>query len=176
MQETEKTQKNEIKHIESGISGFDVEINDKDKSRIDKIVDDYERVILQRLEAEYNKNSSTSDKIADKIASFGGSWKFIVIMACTLTFWLIWNKLDGVPHFDKPPYILLNLLLSTTAAFQAPIIMMSQNRKAKQDKSESIIDFAINYKSEREVYDIQGHLHAIEKEIYEIKDLLNSKK
>lgn len=165
----------EITHVSSGITGFDTVINDEDRSRIDSLVDDYEKAILKRLEAEYNKNTTKSDKIADNIAKFGGSWKFIVIMASTLAFWLIWNSLPFVPHFDKSPYILLNLLLSFTAAFQAPIIMMSQNRKANQDKNESVIDFAINYKSEKEIYDMQGHLHRIEKELYEIRNLLNKK-
>lgn len=67
---------------------------------------------------------------------------------------------------------MLNLCLSFIAAFQAPIIMMSQNRQAARDKHESIIDFAINYKAEQEIDDMQKHIHRIEDELMEIKLLL----
>jgi uncharacterized membrane protein len=70
------------------------------------------------------------------------------------------------------PFILLNLCLSFIAAFQAPVIMMSQNRQAERDKHEAVIDFAINYKAEQEVDDMQHHLHQIEKDIAEIKKTL----
>lgn len=70
------------------------------------------------------------------------------------------------------PFILLNLCLSFVAAFQAPVIMMSQNRQASRDKHESIIDFTINYKAEQEIDDMQSHLHWIENELLEVKKLL----
>jgi uncharacterized membrane protein len=85
---------------------------------------------------------------------------------------MIWNSLGFTKHFDKPPFILLNLILSFIAAFQAPVIMMSQNRQAARDKHESIIDFAINYKAEQEIDDMQSHLHRMEAEIMSIKQLL----
>jgi uncharacterized membrane protein len=89
-----------------------------------------------------------------------------------LAIWIIWNTLQFTYHFDSPPFILLNLILSFIAAFQAPIIMMSQNRQASRDKNESVIDFAINYKAEQEIDDMQSHLHRIEKELSEVKALL----
>ncbi len=165
-----------ITHIDSGITGFSSDITNEDRSRIDKIVFDYESAILLRLKDDYNKNTKKSEKMADRIANFVGSWKFIIILAFTLSCWLIWNSLPFVPHFDERPFILLNLLLSFTAGFQAPLIMMSQNRKALQDKQEAVIDFAINYKCEKEINDLQGHLHRIEKEIYIIKELLEKQK
>ncbi len=163
-------------HIDSGITGFHSKIVNEDKGRIESLVDDYENTILLRLKDEYKNNTSYSDKVADKIATFGGSWKFILILASTLLLWVIWNSVVFLPHFDERPYVLLNLVLSFTAAFQAPIIMMSHNRKASQDKKEAIIDFAINYKSEKEIEDMQGHLHRIEKEIYNIKKLIEENK
>jgi uncharacterized membrane protein len=74
---------------------------------------------------------------------------------------MVWNTLTFTKalHFDPAPFILLNLILSFTAAFQAPIIMMSQNRQAARDKREAMTNFAINYKAEQEINDIQGHLH-----------------
>jgi uncharacterized membrane protein len=129
---------------------------------------------INRMIHEYEKQTTLGDRVADKIASFGGSWKFILIFSSFLLFWLIWNVVSFTKHFDEPPYILLNLILSFVASFQAPIIMMSQNRQAARDKHESIIDFAINFKAEEEIDDIQAHLHRMEKQIEEIRQLLKN--
>jgi uncharacterized membrane protein len=112
------------------------------------------------------------NRIADRIAAFGGSWTFIILFGLFLSVWIIWNLLPFTLHFDAVPFILLNLCLSFVAAFQAPIIMMSQNRQAAREKHESIIDFAINYKSEQEIDDMQSHLHRIEGELLEVKKLI----
>jgi len=156
--------------------------------RINQLVSDYEQHIVSHLEQEYAKKTTRGDKIADKVAAFGGSWKFILIFGVFLVLWMLINTLQFTKaiHFDEVPFILLNLILSFIAAFQAPIIMMSQNRQATRDKQESIIDFSINYKAEQEIDDIQGHLHRIEEdlgkfknevleEFAEIKRLLQSK-
>jgi uncharacterized membrane protein len=81
---------------------------------------------------------TVGEKIADAVAHFGGSWKFIIIFTVSLIVWITINTLTicNVIAFDKPPYILLNLILSFIAAFQAPFIMMSQNRtEKKQDQA-----------------------------------------
>lgn len=143
--------------------------------RIERIVAGYQKEILKNLENEYHTRTSFSDKLADRIASFGGSWSFIVGMAFVLVLWMLWNSSGLTPfHFDPEPYILLNLILSFLAAFQAPIIMMSQNRQASRDKQEAGIDFALNYRAERNTEDMQGHLHRIEKDLAEIKRLLQA--
>lgn len=147
---------------------------DRINQRIDRLVNDYEEKILQRINSEYRKKTRWSDRLADKIASFGGSWKFIIIFSVFLMLWMVWNVLSFTRHFDKPPYILLNLILSFIAAFQATVIMMSQNRHAEQDKHEAVIDFAINYKSEQEIDDIQSHLHRLEADMKEIKNILHN--
>lgn len=157
----------------SKIQGFDIELNKEKLSRIDRIVDGYERRVAARLDEEYEVHTRRSDRIADKVAAFGGSWAFIIIFALFLLSWIFMNLLPFLPvHFDPHPFILLNLILSFIAAFQAPIIMMSQNRQASRDKHESIIDFAINYKAEQEIDDVQRHLHRMETEIDEIKKML----
>ena len=158
------------------IQGFDIELKTEDKERIDRLVDNYENSILTHLDGEYLRKTTWADRLADRISSFGGSWKFIVYFGCFLAFWMIWNLLGFTKHFDKPPFILLNLILSFIAAFQAPVIMMSQNRQAARDKHESIIDFAINYKAEQEIDDMQSHLHRMETEIMTIKQLLLAQK
>ncbi|MDB5053153.1 MAG: hypothetical protein JWM44_1203 [Bacilli bacterium] len=156
----------------SNIQGFDIEINKDDASRIDRLVDHYENTILSHLNEEYSRKTTWSNRLADKIASFGGSWRFILFFAAFLLVWIVWNVLPFTYHFDVTPFILLNLCLSFVASFQAPIIMMSQNRQAVREKHESIIDFAINYKSEQEIDDMQSHLHRIEGELLEVKKLI----
>jgi uncharacterized membrane protein len=145
-----------------------VEINEK----IDNLVEEYNEKIIHRLDTDYIRNTRFPDRLADKIAAFGGSWRFIIIFSTFLILWMLWNVVGFTTHFDRPPFILLNLILSFIAAFQAPIIMMSQNRHAEMDKHEAVIDFAINYKAEQEVDDIQAHLHRLEDDIREIKTML----
>lgn len=152
------------------------ERNGKNKvyaKRIDAIVNSYERIIMRRLNEEYHLKTTWSDRLADKIAAFGGSWRFIIFFAVFLFLWMGWNLFSSKYYFDQPPFILLNLILSFIAAFQAPVILMSQNRQAMRDKHESVIDYAINYKAEQEIGDMQGHLHRIEVELKEIKRLLH---
>jgi uncharacterized membrane protein len=93
------------------------------------------------------------DRISDKVASFGGSWKFIISFSIILVGWILINSLVLLltKPFDPYPFILLNLILSCVAAMQAPIIMMSQNRQEKKDRMRSENDYKINLKSEIEI-------------------------
>nr|NNM89811.1 DUF1003 domain-containing protein [Bacilli bacterium] len=150
------------------------ELIKKHEARIDRLVGDYERRIVNHLEETYSKETKWPDRLADQIARFGGSWRFILIFSVFLASWLLINTLPFIHHFDGPPFILLNLILSFIAAFQAPIIMMSQNRQATRDKQEAVIDFAINYKAEQEVDDMQKHLHRIESELHVIRQFLET--
>lgn len=143
--------------------------------KIERVVSEYESGIEKQLNEQYVKEEKWFDRIADEITYFGGSWKFIVLFGAFLLLWIFLNTSNIFPHFDPAPYILLNLVLSFIAAFQAPIIMMSQNRQAARDKHESIIDYAINYKSEKEVANMQSHIHRIEKNLEEIKQMLAEK-
>jgi uncharacterized membrane protein len=134
------------------------------EGRIDRLVKDFEAKVTSHLNEDYANTTKWSDKLADKIAEFGGSWKFISVFFGTLIFWIVFNSLSltKVIHFDESPFILLNLVLSFLAGFQAPIIMMSQNRQSARDKHESVIDYAINYRAEREIHNIQKHLSHLE--------------
>jgi uncharacterized membrane protein len=92
------------------------------------------------------------DKISDKVASFGGSWRFIIIFFIILFVWIFTNSLYLLSRpFDPYPFILMNLILSCLAAIQAPIIMMSQNRQEMKDRTRSENDYKINLKSEIEI-------------------------
>ena len=158
------------------IRGFGIALNDQKLSRIDQMVESYEKRVAARLDEDYEHHTKRSDRVADRVAAFGGSWTFIIIFGCFLAVWILVNILPFLGmQFDPKPFILLNLILSFIAAFQAPIIMMSQNRQAARDKHESIIDFAINYKAEQEIDDMQKHLHRMEAELAEIKEMLRER-
>jgi len=110
----------------------------------------------RNINVEMEEKSTIGQRIADKVASFGGSWTFIIIYLSFLVSWMAFNTFvlvrygqgkDGA-QFDPYPYILLNLMLSMTAALQAPIIMMSQNRAAEKDRLAAEQDFKVNLKSE----------------------------
>lgn len=103
-------------------------------------------------------------RIADKVASFGGSWTFIIIFGVILAVWVVLNSTALLRnHFDPYPYILLNLFLSMIASVQAPVIMMSQNRLSSKDRLKSDLDYEVNLKAELEV----AHLHRKIDHIYE---------
>ncbi len=109
--------------------------------------------LLSRSPAELEEEEilSFTQKLADKIARFGGSWKFILSFAFFCVFWMGYNVYQGDRGFDVYPFILLNLVLSCIAALQAPLIMMSQNRKEEKDRQRSVNDYRINLKAELEI-------------------------
>jgi uncharacterized membrane protein len=111
-----------------------------------------EKLIIKNLLNEPEEVLTKGQSISDKVANFGGSWKFIIIFSVILFFWIILNTLVLTSKaFDPFPFILMNLVLSALAAFQAPIIMMSQNRKEEKDRKKSENDYLINLKAELEV-------------------------
>jgi uncharacterized membrane protein len=104
---------------------------------------------------------SFGDRMSDKLASFAGSWKFIIGFMCVLGLWIITNAfLIGRPY-DPYPFILLNLVLSCIAALQAPVIMMSQNRQEEKDRLRAKNDYKINLKSEIIVEDLHEKLEKL---------------
>ena len=113
-------------------------------------------VIASNIEAEFEQTWTFGERLADRIASFGGSWTFLVCFALFLTVWILINSLVFlIRPVDPYPYILLNLVLSCLAAIQAPIIMMSQNRQEAKDRIRSQNDYQVNLKAELEI----RHLH-----------------
>ncbi len=116
-----------------------------------KSIMDNEIITLSSNEV-IQKKMSIGDNIADNVAAFGGSWKFIIIFFSVLFVWILLNSylLLSKP-FDPYPFILMNLILSCIAAIQAPIIMMSQNRQTVKDRIQSENDYKVNLKAEIEV-------------------------
>jgi uncharacterized membrane protein len=103
---------------------------------------------------------SFGDRVADRVASFGGSWSFIGLAMAAITVWMLINAVEHKP-FDPYPYILLNLVLSCIAALQAPIIMMSQNRQAARDRTDAAHDYEVNAKAELEIVALHAKLDEI---------------
>lgn len=107
--------------------------------------------LVKRLYDEENDTTSTfGQRVSDKVASFGGSWTFIFMFFVYLLGWMAFNDLAGKIAFDPFPFIFLNLILSCLAAIQAPIILMSGNRKETRDRKRAQDDYLINLKAELE--------------------------
>lgn len=112
--------------------------------------------VSRNINKEMEEKATIGQRVADRVASFGGSWSFILIYCSFLLAWIIFNSFVLIHYgqrpegaqFDAYPYILLNLMLSMTAALQAPVIMMSQNRAAEKDRMAAEQDFKVNLKSE----------------------------
>jgi uncharacterized membrane protein len=128
---------------------------DEQLSKLQKIVRqaiEEEKLIVENLLHQPKEILSTGQGISDKVANFGGSWKFIISFSIILSVWILFNTLaPNRDNFDPYPFILMNLILSAIAALQAPIIMMSQNRKEEKDRKRSENDYLINLKAELEV-------------------------
>jgi uncharacterized membrane protein len=111
-----------------------------------------EELIIHNLLNPPAEALSKGQKISDKVAFFGGSWKFIILFGVILTLWIIFNVIAiGKLKFDPYPFILMNLILSCIAALQAPIIMMSQNRQEEKDRKRGENDYLINLKAEMQI-------------------------
>ena len=108
--------------------------------------------LTDKIDGEEKQSLTLGQRIADKVASFGGSWTFIISFGVFIFFWISVNVYWLVNKgFDPYPFILLNLILSCVAALQAPVIMMSQNRQEDKDRERSKKDYMINLKSELEI-------------------------
>jgi uncharacterized membrane protein len=120
--------------------------------------------VSRNANVEEDERMTFGERVADKVAAFGGSWSFIFLFGTILFAWMFANAawLNHRP-WDPYPFILLNLGLSTLAALQAPVIMMSQNRQSTKDRIKSDLDYEVNMKAELEV----AHLHNKIDKIYE---------
>lgn len=111
-----------------------------------------QEVISQNINQAFDRQLTIGERLADQVAEFGGSWKFISFFGGVLFFWILINTLLLTQKpFDPYPFILLNLVLSCLAALQAPIIMMSQNRQEDRDRLRSEEDYRVNLKAELEI-------------------------
>jgi uncharacterized membrane protein len=130
------------------------ELSALDQEVIDSL---QEREILsENIGKEFEEELTFGQRLSDRIASFGGSWTFIMIFGAVLFVWIVINTIVlATRAFDPYPFILMNLILSCLAALQAPIIMMSQNRAEARDRARAENDYKVNLKAELEI----RHLH-----------------
>ena len=137
-----------ILHTEQGeVSNLEYEVLNSMKQH---------ELISKNVEGQLEQKWTFGERLADKIATFGGSWAFLICFSAFLAVWILVNTVVMVKHPADPyPFILLNLMLSCLAAIQAPIIMMSQNRQEAKDRMRSENDYQVNLKAELEI----RHLH-----------------
>ena len=126
------------------------ELSSFDKEVLESIIN--KDLLSKNVTQDFDEKLPFGEKLSDKIAQFGGSWKFIIIFGLFLFIWMAINIVVLTLHpFDPYPFILLNLILSCIAAIQAPIIMMSQNRQEDKDRKRAMHDYQVNLKAEIEI-------------------------
>jgi len=124
-----------------------------------------ENLVIENLLNEPKETLTRGQSISDKVARFGGSWSFIISFSAILAVWIVFNSLLSDQHkFDPYPFILMNLILSTIAALQAPVIMMSQNRKEEKDRKRNENDYVINLKAELQVRSLHQKIDLMQKD------------
>jgi uncharacterized membrane protein len=150
----------ETKYIAKSASEQLAKFQDIVKKSIDE-----ERLVVENLLNEPKEIMTRGQSISDKVARFGGSWSFIISFSALLFAWIIFNTFaSGGNKFDPYPFILMNLILSTIAALQAPVIMMSQNRKEEKDRKRNENDYIINLKAELQVRSLHQKIDLMQKE------------
>jgi uncharacterized membrane protein len=169
---------NEIKKL--------VVAEDVHMQKLQKIVSEAlleEKLIINNLLNPPKEELTRGQRISDKVARFGGSWMFIISFGIVLFAWILFNVLVPMQDkFDPYPFILMNLILSTIAALQAPIIMMSQNRQEEKDRKRAENDYLINLKAELELRSLHQKIDLLQedqiKTLYDIQlkqmEMLNS--
>jgi len=137
-------------YIEDALEDQRGELSSIEKAVIESLEE--QGVLARNINPEFDKKLAFGQRLADKVAEFGGSWRFIIIFAMILAVWIVINSVVLLTRpFDPYPFILLNLVLSCIAAMQAPIIMMSQNRQEAKDRLRAEHDYQVNLKAEIEI-------------------------
>lgn len=111
---------------------------------------------------KHKESLKFSERLADSVAEGMGSWTFIIWQTAIVLIWMILNTIGFIQHWDAYPFILLNLIFSTQAAYAAPIIMMSQNRHTQRDREQAQADYDTNVAAKKEIEALQLHLSKIE--------------
>jgi uncharacterized membrane protein len=139
--------------ISARFFGGNYESLDEDRKKVTHHIAAHKHISKNTADS-FNESLTFGQRIADKVASFGGSWPFIIIFATIISLWMLLNSYLLVKNnlvFDPYPYILLNLGLSMLAAVQAPVILMSANRQAARDRQTAEHDYEVNLKAEIEI-------------------------
>ena len=135
-----------------------------------------ETKVTKNINDAHDNKLTRGDIMADKLASFAGSWFFISIFIIVLAVWILVNILLKQKSYDPYPFILLNLILSCIAAIQAPVIMMSQNRQEDKDRIRSKNDYRVNLKSEFLIEALYDRIEELTKTVRELKESVQQQK
>lgn len=162
------------KHISEYLTKEIGELKEPEKTVLNSLTDN--TILSDKIEGDDQLVLTFGQKIADKVASFGGSWTFIILFGVFILIWIsfniVWLANKG---FDPYPFILLNLILSCIAALQAPVIMMSQNRQEEKDRDRAKNDYMINLKSELEIRTLHEKIdHFVMNQQQELLDIQKS--
>jgi uncharacterized membrane protein len=122
-----------------------------------------------------DKEATIGERIADRVAGFGGSWTFIISFGLALTVYMTLDSTLGKKAWDPYPFILLNLFLSMLAAVQAPVIMMSQNRQDTKDRLRGELDYDVNRRAETEIQGLARKLNVLGEKIGDVEDMLRAR-
>lgn len=136
--------------------------------------------VSRDINLSFEQGRTFGERLADRIAAFGGSWTFIMLFGLAIAIWMMVNTVLfyrwGADPFDPYPFILLNLFLSLVAALQAPIIMMSQNRQAAKDRLQASHDYEVNLKAEIEIMALHEKMDELrQKDLQELIASLNNR-
>lgn len=110
---------------------------------------------------EIDEHATFGNRVADQLAAFAGSWRFILSFIFLMAIWIVFNLISGSHSLDPYPFILLNLMLSTLAGLQAPVILMAQNRQSEKDRAVAQNDFHVNLKNELEIADLHRKIDSL---------------
>ena len=169
-EELNKIKTERIKKLLQEDAGYLTEIEKKVAEAADK----HDFMSKDFTEDEEDEKLTFGQRMADKVAEFGGSWKFIIFFGAFFTLWILLNIIVYENKgFDPYPFILLNLILSCIAALQAPVIMMSQNRMEEKDRARAINDFKVGLKTEIEIRMLDEKInHLVNKQIFHIHETM----
>ena len=119
---------------------------------------------MRNWHASHAERLTTGDRVADRVAAFIGSWKFIIGQTAIMVVWIVVNTLAlfGFIRFDEYPFVFLNLFMSAEAAFATPLILMSQNRSAERDREHAETDYEVNIAAKAEIEELMTTLARIE--------------
>lgn len=153
-------------HIENLLTQDKGALSKLDKEVIDSLAS--QDILVENVNKKFDRELSFGERMSDKVARFGGSWKFILSFMAMLVAWMIINTFFFTSEgFDPYPFILLNLVLSCLAAIQAPIIMMSQNRQAEKDRLQANEEYCTNLKAELEIQQLHSKIDLFMKQQWE---------
>ena len=137
-------------YVEDALEAQRGELTEIEKAVVDSLKE--QELLSRNINPEFERELTVGQRLADRVAAFGGSWRFIMLFGAILLVWILINSIMLLQRpFDPYPFILLNLVLSCIAAMQAPIIMMSQNRQESKDRLRAEHDYQVNLKAEIEI-------------------------